>query len=254
MCKTIKFYNNNAVEVIATKGEYSIVKLNSDLSEKQLREIALQNCEGCQSGESTHCHCELNESIAVDLFDVIAAQTACFFVHNNMLMDKPVEFAKYAETLRLTKEESEKCNALKAERNTLLTELEQLKADIETKKQELAQLQESMEVKQDPVVEVNIQREEKDLSGLETVTITKDEYAELLLRDKKLTILEIDGVDNWEWYLEGQSDFIAKSVQELVKPFNEQQVKQLLAKIGVNDISDDLELSDLVKLELLIKG
>ena len=60
MCKVIKFYNNNPVEIIATKGDYSIVKLISELSEKQLHEIASQNCEGCQTGESTRCHIVLN--------------------------------------------------------------------------------------------------------------------------------------------------------------------------------------------------
>lgn len=38
------------------------------------------------------------------------------------------------------------------------------------------------------------------MSVEETVTISKKEYVNLLLSDKKLHMLECGGVDNWEWY------------------------------------------------------
>jgi hypothetical protein len=38
-------------------------------------------------------------------------------------------------------------------------------------------------------------------------TITKEEYDELVDRDRKLTALECGGVDNWEWYGESLSQY-----------------------------------------------
>jgi hypothetical protein len=40
-------------------------------------------------------------------------------------------------------------------------------------------------------------------------TISKEEYEELLDRDRKLTALENGGVDNWEWYDESLAQFYA---------------------------------------------
>lgn len=274
MCKVIKFYNNNPVEIIATKGDYSIVKLISELSEKQLYEIASQNCEGCQTGESTRCHHELNESIALDLFDVISSQTNCFFVHNNMLMDKPVEFVKYEETLALLEKAKQECGDLRAEKLSLTDELEQLQAQIDAKKRELecvetefAQTQVKAQETQEIVPAEPIQTTTKEIAG-EMVMISKKDYLDLLLRDKELSILEIDGVDSWEWYLEGYSEFVRNSARELLKPFNDQQVKQLLTQIGIKkelllnvidsllgdaEMTDSFKLIDLVNLELLVK-
>lgn len=39
--------------------------------------------------------------------------------------------------------------------------------------------------------------------------ISKEEYEELLNRDRKLTALENGGVDNWEWYEESLAQFYA---------------------------------------------
>ena len=38
------------------------------------------------------------------------------------------------------------------------------------------------------------------------VIIDKNEYAKLLQAKLKLDILECDGVDNWEWYMEGADE------------------------------------------------
>ena len=274
MCKVIKFYNNNPVEIIATKGDYSIVKLISELSEKQLHEIASQNCEGCQTGESTRCHHELNESIALDLFDFISSQTNCFFVHNNMLMDKPVEFVKYEETLALLEKAKQECNDLRSKKLSLTDELEQLQVQIDAKKRELecvetefAQAQVKAQETQEVVPTAPIQTTTKEIAG-EMVVISKKDYLDLLLRDKELSILEIDGVDSWEWYLEGYSEFVRSSARELLKPFNDQQVKQLLTQVGIKkelllnvidsllgdaEMTDSFKLIDLVNLELLVK-
>lgn len=40
-------------------------------------------------------------------------------------------------------------------------------------------------------------------------TISKEEYEELLERDRKLSALEAGGVDNWEWYGESLAQFYA---------------------------------------------
>jgi len=41
---------------------------------------------------------------------------------------------------------------------------------------------------------------------METVTITKQEYLDLLKSQKKLEALESGGVDNWEWYYQSLQD------------------------------------------------
>ena len=38
-------------------------------------------------------------------------------------------------------------------------------------------------------------------------TISKEEYEDLLDRDRKLSALEAGGVDNWEWYEESLSQY-----------------------------------------------
>ena len=40
--------------------------------------------------------------------------------------------------------------------------------------------------------------------------IDEDTLRELLINSHKLTILERDGVDNWQWYMEGQNEYIAE--------------------------------------------
>lgn len=42
---------------------------------------------------------------------------------------------------------------------------------------------------------------------METVTISFDEYVTLLRADLYLTALEINGVDNWDWYDEATENF-----------------------------------------------
>ena len=43
---------------------------------------------------------------------------------------------------------------------------------------------------------------------METVTISKQEYKELLVDSLILSGLENGGVDNWEWYSESINDFL----------------------------------------------
>jgi len=42
---------------------------------------------------------------------------------------------------------------------------------------------------------------------METVTISKKEYEELLKKSRKLRALENGGVDNWEWYDESLTKY-----------------------------------------------
>lgn len=44
--------------------------------------------------------------------------------------------------------------------------------------------------------------------------ISEEELLELLEDSLKLCVLEIDGVDNWEWYMEGKQDFMIKQFGE----------------------------------------
>ena len=64
--------------------------------------------------------------------------------------------------------------------------------------------------------------------------IDEDTLRELLIDSHKLAILERDGVDNWQWYMEGRDEYLAecaahlpwhegKSYQDLVKFVQEEE-------------------------------
>ena len=41
--------------------------------------------------------------------------------------------------------------------------------------------------------------------------ISEEELLELLADSLRLLVLDADGVDNWEWYMEGRKDFIIEN-------------------------------------------
>ena len=49
--------------------------------------------------------------------------------------------------------------------------------------------------------------------------IDEDTLKELLYASHKLEILERDGVDNWSWYMEGRTEYLAECASML--PWNE---------------------------------
>ena len=53
----------------------------------------------------------------------------------------------------------------------------------------------------------------------ETVTITVEEYTQLLDAQNKLSALENGGVDNWEWYSESLADYYAEKEKDEQVPF-----------------------------------
>lgn len=47
--------------------------------------------------------------------------------------------------------------------------------------------------------------------------VTEEDLLEMLKSQYKLSILEADGVDNWEWYMESYNDFIQEFYAEKTK-------------------------------------
>lgn len=41
--------------------------------------------------------------------------------------------------------------------------------------------------------------------------ISEEELLDLLADSLKLCVLDCDGVDNWEWYMEGRKDFMIEN-------------------------------------------
>lgn len=41
--------------------------------------------------------------------------------------------------------------------------------------------------------------------------ISEEELLELLADSLRLLVLDADGVDNWEWYMEGKKDFMIEN-------------------------------------------
>jgi hypothetical protein len=73
--------------------------------------------------------------------------------------------------------------------------------------------------------------------------IDEDTLRELLYASHKLEILERDGVDNWRWYMEGRTEYLAECAAML--PWNEgRSDKDLMAQIEeedyyIDDLVDD---------------
>lgn len=69
----------------------------------------------------------------------------------------------------------------------------------------------------------------------------------LLYAYHKLEILERDGVDNWSWYMEGRTQYLAECVSML--PWNEgRSVKDLMAQIE----DGDYDIDDLVNDQISV--
>ena len=73
--------------------------------------------------------------------------------------------------------------------------------------------------------------------------IDEDTLKELLYASHKLEILERDGVDNWNWYMEGRTQYLADCLREL--PWNEGKTTEELNEIveeedySIDNLVDD---------------
>ena len=56
-------------------------------------------------------------------------------------------------------------------------------------------------------------------TGKETITITKEEYDDLVKRDEFLECLEVSGVDNWEFY--GEAKRLSREMDSQVKEWED---------------------------------
>ena len=214
----IKFYNNNPVKILLDLGEYSVVTLQSGFSDEDIVKIASHNCEGCLTGMAEYCNHEKLELLATDALEVLSSNVGCFFVLNSMLSDEPVEFKRYKEVIELTKKEE-----FELEFKKMLKEVEKLnevkeknKNDTSTPKQELKM----------PSANVSD----------ENVVISKEKYIELLTDSNRLMILDNDGVDNWGFYYESYSEFIADSLFDLTEGFNltTQELQEFLSEVELS--------------------
>lgn len=72
--------------------------------------------------------------------------------------------------------------------------------------------------------------------------IDEDTLKELLYDSHKLAILDRDGVDNWQWYMEGRNEYLAECAVML--PWNEgRSIEDLMAQIA----DEDYYIDDLVE-------
>ena len=93
------------------------------------------------------------------------------------------------------------------------------------------------------------------MSCVETVTITKDEYRDLLCWAYYFMALESGGVDNWTWYSDSINDFVQDSIEQYkenedfrnwvnnVKSSNE-TYEEFIEDMGIYECVD-YELSDI---------
>lgn len=254
----IKFYNNNPVKILLDLGEYSVVTLQSGFSDEDIVKIASHNCEGCLTGMAEYCNHEKLELLATDALEVLSSNVGCFFVLNSMLSDEPVEFKRYKEVIELTKKEEERFKEASVEKFKTLEENEKLKKEqtvlndvleglqnsINAKKEELKKLEREVdelnEVKERNKNNTSASKQELKMPSAnisnENVVISKEKYIELLTDSNRLEILDNDGVDNWGFYYEGYSRFIADSLIDLTKGFNltTQELQEFLSEVNLS--------------------
>ena len=273
----IKFYNNNPVKILLDLGEYSVVTLQSGFSNEDIFKIASNNCEGCLTGMAQYCNHEKLELLATDALEVLSSNVGCFFVLNSMLSDEPVEFKRYKEVIELTKKEEERFKEasvekfktleenekLKKEQTVLNDVLEDLQNSINAKKEELKKLEKEVdelnEVKEKNKNITSVPKQELNGSSdnvpNENVIISKEKYIELLTDSNRLIILDKDGVDNWGFYYESYSEFIADSLFDLtlsIKNFNltPQELQQFLTEV---ELSKE-EWDEILNLVTILSG
>lgn len=72
--------------------------------------------------------------------------------------------------------------------------------------------------------------------------IKEEELREMLLAWYKMQVLERDGVDNWEWYMESRTEFIKDGMRELpgFVHLNDEELEQIVEE-------EDYDLEDLVQ-------
>lgn len=254
----IKFYNNNPVKILLDLGEYSVVTLQSGFSNEDIFKIASNNCEGCLTGMAEYCNHEKLEYIATEALEVLSSNVGCFFVLNSMLSDEPIEFKRYREVIELTKKEEERFKEASVEKFKTLEENEKLKKEqtvlndvleglqnsINAKKEELKKLEREVdelnEVKERNKNNTSASKQELKMPSAnisnENVVISKEKYIELLTDSNRLEILDNDGVDNWGFYYEGYSRFIADSLIDLTKGFNltTQELQEFLSEVNLS--------------------
>lgn len=253
----IKFYNNNPVKILLDLGEYSVVTLQSGFSDEDIVKIASHNCEGCLTGMAEYCNHEKLELLATDALEVLSSNVGCFFVLNSMLSDEPIEFKRYREVIELTKKEEERFKEASVEKFKTLEENEKLKKEqavlndvledlqnsINAKKEELKKLEKEVdelnEVKEKnndtSVSKQELKMPSANISN-ENIVISKEKYIELLTDSNRLEILDNDGVDNWGFYYEGYSRFIADSLIDLTEGFNltTQELQEFLSEVNLS--------------------
>ena len=57
--------------------------------------------------------------------------------------------------------------------------------------------------------------------------IREDELLSLLYDSHKLACLDWDGVDNWSWYMEGRTEYIAQCLKE-TKQYKDKTIKEII--------------------------
>ena len=73
--------------------------------------------------------------------------------------------------------------------------------------------------------------------------IDEDTLKELLHDSFKLSVLEMDGVDNWEWYMEGEKELLADCISQL--PWHEgKSHEDLVEYICTEDYDVDCLVQD----------
>jgi hypothetical protein len=202
----IYFYNGNKVKIIEVKDNCDFVLVQAE--HVPHTEINGSNfCAACNIGDNDNklshtCH-EADEMIEAILDS--QSQSDIYWVDKKFLQNKPLEFVKW-EKLNLENKEFEYkiSNAkkdlkgfenLKAKEIVLVNNLISERVKLT---EELSKITEEIQEKQ--TKKLNWTGEEFISIDGSKVKISLEKVKKLLKRDIILNMLEVGGVDNWEWY------------------------------------------------------
>lgn len=75
--------------------------------------------------------------------------------------------------------------------------------------------------------------------------VPEDELLSLLYDSNKLACLDWDGVDNWEWYMEGRIEYIAQCLKE-TKQYKDKSIKEIMDTV----YEEDIDFENLAEIDI----
>lgn len=230
---TIKYYMNNPCEVIREiTPEFSEVKVYKTFDDEM---CGRDWCVGCLAG---HTDGTPNSHDCYQYDDVIEAlrdeeSAIIVIVENRLLADEPVEFKAWDSVRKDIESMRSQRDDVRKETLDLRNEKSRLEKEIPYLVDESRAVAESLarKIEESNACERSANKARKELNSMEAdktriqvadnilINISLDELRDLIYDSRKLHYLEVDGVDNWEWYGESFPEDLDEEADSILKTY-----------------------------------